>query len=54
MLVGSASTFFGSYSGRKPAGSIGDSDALDRMRKHMKDLFPDGETTPPERDTKKN
>ena len=54
MLVGSASTFFGSYSGRKPAGSIGDSDALERMRKHMKDLFPDGETTPPERDTKKN
>ena len=54
MLVGNASTFFGSYRGKKPAGSIGDSDALDRMRKRLKELLPEGETTPPERDEKKN
>ncbi len=54
MLVGSGSSFFGGYRGTKPPESIGDREALDRMRKHMKDLFPDGETTPSERDTKKN
>ena len=54
MLVGNASTFFGSYRGKKPAGSIGDSEALDRMRKRMKELLPEGETTPSERDEKKN
>jgi hypothetical protein len=54
MLVGNATTFFGGYNGKKPSGSIGDSEALDRMKKRMKELLPDDdeeeeETTPSER-----
>lgn len=38
-LVGNATTFFGSSSGGKPEGTIGDADAAERMRKRIEEML---------------